>query len=194
MISRPGTNSAGSAAVPVGDTHSRLLRTICGWMFCCDLMKSAVVAASPIKLATSIFLLKGFLGSFFPGGELEIMFMRAADAAATKANKKSKLKNMRGCHLSSIIPSEQVRLAVLSCLPVSSPSKRMSIGFRVKTDQELRDEFAKLNDAQLIETGRMLKDFAKPRPGQGPDRDWLRQLEIAREVWRERHPRSEDVR
>jgi len=67
----------------------------------------------------------------------------------------------------------------------------MSIGFRVKTDQELHDEFAKLNDTQLIETGKMLKDFAKPRPGQGPDEDWLRQLRIAREVWRERHPRSD---
>jgi hypothetical protein len=63
----------------------------------------------------------------------------------------------------------------------------MSIGFRIKTDQELHDEFAKLNDQQLMETGKMLKDFAKPRPGQGPDENWLRQLRIAREVWRERH-------
>ena len=65
----------------------------------------------------------------------------------------------------------------------------MSIGFRVKTDQELHDEFARLNDAQLIETGKMLRDFAKPRPGQGPDENWLRQLKIARQVWRERHPK-----
>ena len=64
----------------------------------------------------------------------------------------------------------------------------MSIGFRVKTDEELHAEFSKLNDAQLIETGKMLKDFAKPRPGQGPDENWLRQLKIARQVWRERHP------
>jgi hypothetical protein len=64
----------------------------------------------------------------------------------------------------------------------------MSIGFRVKTDDELRAEFASLTDAQLIETGKMLKDFAKPKPGQGPDENWLRQLKIAREVWRERHP------
>ncbi len=65
----------------------------------------------------------------------------------------------------------------------------MSIGFRVKTDDELRAEFARLTDAQLIETGKMLADFAKPRPGQGPDENWLRQLKIAREVWRERHPK-----
>jgi len=65
----------------------------------------------------------------------------------------------------------------------------MSIGFRVKTDEELRAEFAALSDAQLTETGKMLKGFAKPRPGQGPDENWLRQLKIAREVWRERHPR-----
>ena len=65
----------------------------------------------------------------------------------------------------------------------------MSIGFRVKTDEELHNEFAKLTDAQLIETGRMLKDFAKPQPGdRGPDENWSRQLKIAREVWRERHP------
>jgi hypothetical protein len=66
----------------------------------------------------------------------------------------------------------------------------MSIGFRVKTDEELHAEFAKLTDAQLIKTGKTLKDFAKPRPGQGPDKNWLRQLRIAREVWRERHPKG----
>jgi hypothetical protein len=66
----------------------------------------------------------------------------------------------------------------------------MSIGFRVKTDEELRAEFAALSDAQLVETGKMLKDFAKPRPGQGPDENWMRQLRMAREVWRERHPSS----
>jgi hypothetical protein len=68
----------------------------------------------------------------------------------------------------------------------------LSIGFRVKTDEELHAEFSKLDDAQLIKTGKLLKDFAKPRPGQGPDENWLRQLRIAREVWRERHPRTED--
>ena len=67
----------------------------------------------------------------------------------------------------------------------------MSIGFRVKTDDELRAEFDKLNDKQLIETGKMLKEFAKPSPGRGPDENWLRQLKIARQVWRERHPRVE---
>lgn len=64
----------------------------------------------------------------------------------------------------------------------------MNIGFRVKTDEELSAEFRALNDKQLIETGKMLKDFAKRRPGQGPDENWLRQLKIARGVWRERHP------
>jgi hypothetical protein len=67
----------------------------------------------------------------------------------------------------------------------------MSIGFRMKTDDELRAEFTKLNDAKLVETGKLLADFAKPRPGQGPDENWLRQLKIAREVWRERHPKSD---
>jgi hypothetical protein len=66
----------------------------------------------------------------------------------------------------------------------------MSIGFRVKTDEELSAEFRALTDKQLIETGKMLKDFAKPRPGQGPDESWLRQLKIARAVWRERHPQT----
>ena len=66
----------------------------------------------------------------------------------------------------------------------------MSIGFRVKSDDELRAEFASLTEEQLIETGKMLADFAKPRPGQGPDENWMRQLKIAREVWRERHHRE----
>jgi hypothetical protein len=66
----------------------------------------------------------------------------------------------------------------------------MMIGFRVKTDEELSAEFAALTDKQLIETGRMLKDFAKPRPGQRPDQNWLRQLKLAREEWRRRHPKG----
>jgi hypothetical protein len=45
----------------------------------------------------------------------------------------------------------------------------MTIGFRVKTDEELSAEFRALTDKQLFETGKMLKDFAKPRPWQGPD-------------------------
>lgn len=64
----------------------------------------------------------------------------------------------------------------------------MSIGFRMKSDEELSAEFRVLNDTQLIETGKMLNNFAKPRPGQGPDENWMRQLKIARAVWRERHP------
>jgi hypothetical protein len=67
----------------------------------------------------------------------------------------------------------------------------MSIGFRVKTDEELHAEFSKLDDTQLIKTGKLLKDFARPRPGEGPDENWMRQLKIARQVWRERYPSSE---
>ena len=67
----------------------------------------------------------------------------------------------------------------------------MTIGFRVKTDQELSAEFRVLTDKQLIETGKMPKDFAKPRLGQGPDANWLRQLEIARAEWSgDTRPRS----
>jgi hypothetical protein len=64
----------------------------------------------------------------------------------------------------------------------------MTIGFRVKTYQELSAEFRVLTDKQLIETGKMPKDFAKPRLGQGPDANWRRQLEIARAEWKRRHP------
>jgi hypothetical protein len=65
----------------------------------------------------------------------------------------------------------------------------MSIGFRARTDEELHVEFGALNDTQLIETGKMLARFAAPTPGQAPDMNWLRQLKIARQVWRERHPK-----
>jgi hypothetical protein len=63
----------------------------------------------------------------------------------------------------------------------------MSIGFRVKTDEELAVEFRALTDKQLIETGKILRDFARPRPGQGADENWLRQLRLAREEWKRRH-------
>jgi len=65
----------------------------------------------------------------------------------------------------------------------------MTIGFRVKTDEELSAEFRVLTDKQLIETGKTLKNFAKPRPGQGADENWLRQLRLAREEWKRRHPK-----
>jgi hypothetical protein len=73
-------------------------------------------------------------------------------------------------------------------IPFPLIERTMSIGFRVKTDEELSAEFRTLTEKQLIETGKILRDFAKLRPGQGPDVNWLRQLRIAREVWRERHP------
>jgi hypothetical protein len=64
----------------------------------------------------------------------------------------------------------------------------MSIGFRVKTDEELSAEFRALTDEKLIETGKMLRGFAKARPCQGPDENWLRQLRLARAEWKRRHP------
>jgi hypothetical protein len=64
----------------------------------------------------------------------------------------------------------------------------MSIGFRMKTLEEIREELAKLTDAQLFERGKTLRQFAKPRPGQGPDVEWTRQLNEARAQWKCRHP------
>jgi hypothetical protein len=57
---------------------------------------------------------------------------------------------------------------MLSCPPVSSRLRGpMSIGFRMKTLEEIQAELGKLSDAQLIERGKTLRQFAKPRPGQG---------------------------
>jgi hypothetical protein len=50
----------------------------------------------------------------------------------------------------------------------------------------------RLTDKQLIETGKMLKDFSKPRPGQGPDPNWLRQLKLARAEWKRRHSKANE--
>jgi hypothetical protein len=52
---------------------------------------------------------------------------------------------------------------MLSCLPVSSRPERisLSIGFRIKTDEELSAEFPALSDKKPIETGKMLADFAR---------------------------------
>jgi hypothetical protein len=80
---------------------------------------------------------------------------------------------------------------MLSCPPVSSHREDYEHRLRVKTDKELSAEFRALTDKQLIETGKMLKDFAKPRPGQGPDENWLRQLKISREEWKRRYPRKD---
>jgi hypothetical protein len=52
----------------------------------------------------------------------------------------------------------------------------MSIGFRVKTPEEIRAELAKVSDAQLIEHGKTLRQFCRRVPGQKIDRAWLMQL------------------
>jgi hypothetical protein len=63
----------------------------------------------------------------------------------------------------------------------------MSLGFRVKTREEIRAELEKMSDARLIEHGTLLREFAKPSPGRSGDDGWKMQLEEARAEWRRRH-------
>jgi len=64
----------------------------------------------------------------------------------------------------------------------------VSIGFRMKTREEISAELAKMTDAQLIEHGKTLRGFCKPTPGRGIDKGWLMQLNEARAEWRRRQP------
>src|SRR5262249_28074101 len=80
---------------------------------------------------------------------------------------------------------------VLSCLPVSLNRGIMAIGFRTKTDEEIRAELQKLSDEQLIERGKMLREFAQPTPGRDDAEDWVRRLQLAREEWKRRHPKGQ---
>jgi hypothetical protein len=66
----------------------------------------------------------------------------------------------------------------------------MSIGFRIKTREEIRAERAKMSDQRLIEHGKLLWEFAKPSPWRGSDEGWNAQLEEARAEWRCRRPKA----
>jgi hypothetical protein len=58
----------------------------------------------------------------------------------------------------------------------------------MKTVKEIRAELTKMSDAQLIEHGKTLRQFCRPTPGRGIDRDWLMQLNEARAEWKRRYP------
>jgi hypothetical protein len=64
----------------------------------------------------------------------------------------------------------------------------MSIGFCMKTPEEVRSELEKMSDAQLIEHGKTLREFCRLTAGQKIDRGWLMQLNEARAEWKRRHP------
>jgi hypothetical protein len=66
----------------------------------------------------------------------------------------------------------------------------MSIGFHMQTPEDIRTKCEKMTDRELIEFGKTVKGFAKPRPGQGADEGWMMQLRVAREEWRRRHPKD----
>jgi hypothetical protein len=65
----------------------------------------------------------------------------------------------------------------------------MSIGFRMKTREEIRAELAKMSDQRLIEHGKLLREFAMPSPARRAEEGWITQLEEARAEWRRRHPK-----
>jgi hypothetical protein len=64
----------------------------------------------------------------------------------------------------------------------------MSIGFRLKSLEEVRAQLGKMTDAQLIEHGRTLRALCRPTKGRGIDKDCLMQLNESRAEWRKRHP------
>jgi hypothetical protein len=66
----------------------------------------------------------------------------------------------------------------------------MSIGFRKTTPEEIRAKLEKMTDAELIEHGKLIKEFAKPNPGRGVNEEWALQLDEARAEWRRRHPKN----
>jgi len=64
----------------------------------------------------------------------------------------------------------------------------MTIGFRLKSQDEIRIQLKKMSDAELIEHGKSLRVLCRPTKGRGIDKGWLLQLNESRAEWRRRHP------
>jgi|HubBroStandDraft_5_1064220.scaffolds.fasta_scaffold81375_3 hypothetical protein len=73
---------------------------------------------------------------------------------------------------------------------ICSPARMslMSIGFRLKSPEEVCAQLEKMSDAELIEHGKTLRALCRPTKGQGIDKGWLMQLNESRAEWRRRHP------
>ena len=68
----------------------------------------------------------------------------------------------------------------------------MSIGFRKTTPEEIRAKLEEMTDAELVEHGKLMREFAKPSPGRGVSEEWALQLEEARAEWMRRRPKQVD--
>jgi hypothetical protein len=56
----------------------------------------------------------------------------------------------------------------------------MSVGFRLKSPEEIHAQLEKMSDAELIEHGKTLRALCRPTKGQGIDKGWLMQLDQSR--------------
>ena len=65
---------------------------------------------------------------------------------------------------------------------ICSPARMslMSVGFRLKSPEEIHAQLEKMSDAELIEHGKTLRSLCRPTKGQGIDKGWLMQLKRKR--------------
>ena len=67
--------------------------------------------------------------------------------------------------------------------------KSISFLSEEETLQKLRERLRLMSDEELIKFGKQVCALSAPRVGVTPD-PWKLQLQLAREEWRRRHPKS----
>ena len=65
----------------------------------------------------------------------------------------------------------------------------MSVGFRQRTIEEIREELRQMSDAELLKHGKSLRALCKPDPLGHVHEAWSIHLKEARDEWQRRHPK-----
>lgn len=85
--------------------------------------------------------------------------------------------------------TKDVMYTDLPVSPLRSESP-MSVAFRQRTVEEIREELRQMSDAELLKHGRSLRALCRPDPHGDVEEAWMIQLKEAREEWKRRHPRT----
>lgn len=66
----------------------------------------------------------------------------------------------------------------------------MSIAFRQRTVEEIREELRQMSDAELLKHGKSLRALSQPDPHGHVEEAWAIQLREAREEWKRRREKK----